>query len=71
MYLSEINYYLCINTMLIYIFVSNTAATVVTFAFLYIFAATSRKKFMINTSWDMREIAVIVWYRVETSNKTL
>ncbi|KAF8851332.1 MFS general substrate transporter [Acephala macrosclerotiorum] len=72
MYPPEVlNYSLRANGMSIYTFVSNAAATVVTFAFPYALAKIGWKTCMINASWDALEIAFIVWYWVETSGKTL
>ncbi|KUJ12605.1 MFS sugar transporter-like protein [Mollisia scopiformis] len=72
MYPPEVlNYSLRANGMSIYTFVSNAAATVVTFAFPYALAKIGWKTYMINASWDVLEIAFIIWYWVETSGKTL
>jgi hypothetical protein len=57
--------------MSIYTFVSNAVTTVVTFAFPFALARICWKTYMINASWDVLEIAFIIWYWVETSNKTL
>jgi hypothetical protein len=57
--------------MSIYTFVSNVVTTVVTFAFPFALAKIGWKKYMIGASWDVLEIAFIIWYWVETSNKTL
>jgi hypothetical protein len=72
MYPPEVlNYSLRANGMSIYTFVSNAAATVVTFAFPFALAKIGWKTYMINASWDVLEIAFIIWCWVETSNKTL
>jgi len=72
MYPPEVlNYSLRANGMSIYTFASNAAATVVTFAFPFALAKIGWKTYMINASWDILEVAFIVWYWVETSNKSL
>lgn len=72
MYPPEVlNYSLRANGMSIYTFASNAAATVVTFAFPFALAKIGWKTYMINASWDVLEIAFIIFYWVETSGKTL
>jgi hypothetical protein len=72
MYPPEVlNFSLRANGMSIYTFFSNGAASIVTFAFPFALAAIGWKIYMINAAWDVLEILFIIFFWVETSNKTL
>ncbi|EXJ85339.1 hypothetical protein A1O1_05703 [Capronia coronata CBS 617.96] len=72
MYPPEVlNFSLRGNGMSIYTFFSNGAACVVTFAFPFALEAIGWKTYMINASWDVLEVLFILFFWVETSNKTL
>lgn len=72
MYPPEVlNFSLRANGMSIYTFFSNGAASVVTFAFPFALAAIGWKTYMINAAWDVLEVLFIIFYWVETSNKSL
>lgn len=72
MYPPEVlNFQLRANGMSIYTFFSNGAASLVTFAFPFALAAIGWKTYMINAAWDVLEVLFIIFFWVETSNKTL
>lgn len=66
-----LNFQLRANGMSIYTFFSNGVASVVTFAFPFALAAIGWKTYMINAAWDVLEVLFIIFFWVETSNKTL
>ncbi|KAJ9500549.1 hypothetical protein H2202_003765 [Exophiala xenobiotica] len=72
MYPPEVlNFSLRANGVSIYTFFSNGAACIVTFAFPFALAKIGWKTYMINATWDVLEVIFIIWFWVETSNKTL
>ncbi|KIW56170.1 hypothetical protein PV05_04849 [Exophiala xenobiotica] len=72
MYPPEVlNFSLRANGVSIYTFFSNGAACIVTFAFPFALAKIGWKTYMINATWDVLEVVFIIFFWVETSNKTL
>ncbi|RDW57613.1 MFS sugar transporter-like protein [Coleophoma cylindrospora] len=66
-----LNYSIRANGLAFYTFMANGCGLLVTFAFPFALDAISWKTYMINGAWDVLELVFVLYYWVETKDKTL